>query len=389
MPYKNKERQKEAQRKWELSNAERRKGDRHKPTEKRHASKKESASKSMRKGREIEASERPFLPRIEGIDGETQNGKYVLLASSKRPPLYKKEGIYATDFLEYLLEAPPGTIQVGYVFRYDIIKLMSGMTDKQRRILIKKKWLTYKRFDKPNILIQVEHSSPRRLRVWEFEWPGTIREFWDDKKLGKHRTAKVLRKAVLYSIEHFSSTGAFLDTMKGWGLLERGSDAEKFMIAMKNLRGWSLWDDAPRDILEEYNAMECYMIEQWCEQIITFYSFLGIRLDGSRYSPLNGYGSAAKKLLKKYNAKIHFQENGIFTVDQLSRLYIAGRSELFRRGEFKNVYYYDLKNAYVTAISQIPSLSPQEVRWETMTYPSPGNLEYFGVSKVSWKPRFK
>src|SRR5437870_2019966 len=62
------------------------------------------------------------IPNIEGIDGETQNGRYVLLASSNRPPLYKSEGITANEFLDYLLEAPQGTIQVGYVTSYDITK---------------------------------------------------------------------------------------------------------------------------------------------------------------------------------------------------------------------------------------------------------------------------
>jgi hypothetical protein len=325
------------------------------------------------------ASDSWKMPKIEGIDGETQNGRYVLLASSDRAPLYNLNGITANDFLDYLLEAPKGTILVGYVTHYDITKgLLSGLTDKQRQILFKKNnpnWLVYNRFDKP-VTIRIHCVPHHVLEVWEYEQMD-LRDFWENKK-----SRKLLRKAVLYSIERFSSSGPFLETMENFGL-----DFDKlFMNSMKNLRGWSLWEEVPQDVLIEYNFYECCMTKAWIIEVILFYHFIGIDL--TRY---NGYGSSAAKMLRKLKAKEHFQQSDIFSITELSKLFIAGRSELFRNGEIKDVFYYDLKNAYVTAFSLIPSLSPSKVSWKEIKYPSLEDLEYFGVSRVSWKekPNYK
>ena len=164
-----------------------------------------------------------------------------------------------------------------------------------------------------------------------------------------------------------------------------GFDLDKsFMNSMKNLRGWSLWDEVPQDVLMEYNFSECCMTKGWLIEVIFFYHFNGIDL--TRY---NGYGSAAAKMLRGLKAKEHFQQPGIFTITELSKLFVAGRSELFRNGEIKDVFYYDLKNAYVTALSLIPSLASEKVRWQEIKYPSLEDLEYFGVSRVSWKPNSK
>ena len=331
---------------------------------------KHRAREGMRKRRKALATWN--IPHIEGIDGETQNGRYVLLASSDRPPLYNPKGITALQFIDYLLEAPKGTIQVGYVTHYDITKgLLSGLNDTQRHILLDTEWLAFNRFDKP-VTIRIHYIYHRTLEIWEYEQMD-LKDFWDKNKKWNR---KFLRKAMLYSVERFSSSGPFLETMENFNMLLD----KPFMESMKKLRGWSLWDEVPRDLLIEYNRNECVMTKIWTYGVIFFYH--GIGIDLRRY---NGYGSAASLMLRKLNVKEYFQESGIFTIDELSRLYIAGRSELFRNGEISDVYYYDLKNAYVTALSLIPSLSPKKVRWQEIRYPSMEDLEYFGVSRVSWK----
>lgn len=312
------------------------------------------------------------IPNIEGIDGETQNGRYVLLASSNRPPLYKSEGITANEFLDYLLEAPQGTIQVGYVTSYDITKgLLSGFNDTQRRILLDTEWLAYNRFDKP-VTIRIHYVYHRTLEVWEYEQMD-LKSFWE-----KRSERKLLRKARLYSIERFSGAGPFLECMEGCGLLFE----KQFMESMKNLRGWSLWDETPKEVLIDYNRNECELTKYWAISIIFFYHALGINL-----TSYNGYGSAASKMLQKLHARDHFQQSGVFSIAELSTLYIAGRSELFRNGEIKDVYYFDLKNAYITAFSLIPSLAPSKVQWLEVKNPSLEYLQWFGVSRISWKPK--
>src|SRR5207249_1200728 len=116
--------------------------------------------------------------------------------------------------------------------------------------------------------------------------------------------------------------------------------------------------------------------------IILFYHMLGINL-----TSYNGYGSAASKMLQKLHARDHFQQSGVFSIAELSALYIAGRSELFRNGKIKDVYYFDLRNAYITAFSLIPSLAPSKVQWLEISKPLLQDLFWFGVSRVSWKPR--
>jgi hypothetical protein len=322
--------------------------------------------------REVRKSKPWSKPNVEGIDGETQNGRYVLLASSDRAPLYEPNGITANQFIDYLLEAPKGTIQVGYVTHYDVTKgLLSELNDTQRRILLDTEWLAYNRFDK-DVTIRIHYIPHRTLEIWEYEQMD-LEDFW-----AKKDERKLLRKARLYSIERFSGAGPFLETMSSFGY---DFDAQ-FMESMKNLRGWSLWDEAPKEVLIDYNFTECSLIKQWANDILDFYSILGIKL-----TSYNGYGSAASKMLQRLHVRDHFQQEGIFSIADLSKLYIAGRSELFRNGDIKDVYYFDLKNAYVTAFSLIPSLAPSKVRWETVRYPSLEDLEYFGVSKVSWKPK--
>ena len=356
----------------------------------------------MRKRRATLSSLSWHMPKIEGIDGETQNGKYVLLASSDRAPLYKPQGISALEFIDYLLEAPKGTVLCGYVTHYDVTKgLLSGLSEGLRKTLIENEWVTFTRFDKPTT-IRIHYIPHRTLEIWEcnglenpnqkyvFEISDKKRErpiapiAWDLQPAQGYykskRRLKVQRYVILYSVERFSSAGPFLECMENFGF-----DLDKsFMNSMKNLRGWSLWDEVPQDVLMEYNFSECCMTKGWLIEVIFFYHFNGIDL--TRY---NGYGSAAAKMLRGLKAKEHFQQPGIFTITELSKLFVAGRSELFRNGEIKDVFYYDLKNAYVTALSLIPSLASEKVRWQEIKYPSLEDLEYFGVSRVSWKPNSK
>lgn len=352
----------------------------------------------QRKRRKTLASLSLNIPNIEGIDGEAQNGKYVLLASSDRPPLYNPYGITANEFIDYLLDAPKETVLCGYVTHYDITKgLLSGLSEHLRETLVKKEWVTFNRFDR-EVTIRIHYVPHHTLEIWEcekLENPNQKYVFENSDKKRERPIApiawnlepakgyykskmrlKTKRYAILYSVERFSSAGPFLETMENFNFL---SD-KPFMESMKNLRGWSLWDEVPKDVLIEYNFNECCLTKRWIYSVIFFYYGLDIHL-----TRLNGYGSAAAKMLRKLNAKEHFQQSDIFSVTDLSKLYVAGRSELFRNGEINDVYYYDLKNAYVTALSLIPSLASSKVRWEEVKYPSLADLEYFGVSRVSWK----
>src|SRR5437867_11109752 len=167
-----------------------RKGDRHKPRQgDRHKPRYEKVRILAKRGmRKLRGTRDPLswkLPNIEGIDGETQNGRYVLLASSDREPIYNPKGLSANDFIDYLLDALKGTILCGYVTHYDVTKgLLSGLNDAQRRILIgpnKKKgegkqWLAYNRFDRP-VTIMINYVPHRTLKIWEYRQTD-LKEFW-------------------------------------------------------------------------------------------------------------------------------------------------------------------------------------------------------------------
>jgi hypothetical protein len=278
------------------------------------------------------------------IDGESIDGKYVLLGTSH--PSYSledREGIKTDDALAFLFSLGHNrhlraahTSFVGFFFSYDVEMILKDLPDKIKR-----------RVFNPRMIL-TKAKGFRKDRVFYKDWEITYikRKYFSVKRRGKNHGITI------YDVSGFF-TGfperSFIAVCRQLGI-----EVPQEIIEGKADRSAFLWDNYEK--IREYNRIECDIL---ANQMMRRIYNMCVSQD---LVPRHWYGSSAvgNFALRKWNIRDYMrrtvQQNmsGYFW-DAITRAYFGGRIEAFKLGTMRKIYAYDINSAYPWAITNLPS----------------------------------
>lgn len=271
--------------------------------------------------------------------------RYVLLANSLLGNIYNPDGLSTRDCLRFLLDtktwAGKKSALVGFAFNYDINMMLRDV------------------------------GKARLIELWQ---AGETR--WYDFKLS-------WIPSKMFTVTEYGRTARVYDT---FGFFQC-SFAEA-------LEGWKV--DAPAQLDEKKAARSSFTekdIEDIttycygeCEALVTLMTRVEESLESVNLKPKTwvGAGSIAGSLLRRENIHEHVAEDNGFgdTIhDGIMCAYFGGRTELFKQGNFKSLYGYDIRSAYPYAMQALPSLVGARFALDETADP---DLDRLALCRVRW-----
>ena len=273
---------------------------------------------------------RPFV----ALDGEGISNRYILLASSNRPPLFNRTGIDTESALLYLLDLPRGSrshgerpIYIWFSMDYDVNMMLQDLP------------------------LEGEKGSIEDLRKNGFTWWHDFRIQYIPRKIlriskdGKHHSS--------YDVWGFFQ-GSFEKATKEWKV-KIDTVISKGKAARSDFTKWS-----KKNIIR-YNAAELVSLAELTEKLREAISPLELPIQGW-YGP----GALASSWLQKQKiTQYQNRENEDKYLEVSSRAFFGGRIDAIGYGFLKPAYHYDIISAYPFAITKLPDLS--NIHWEIST----------------------
>lgn len=271
------------------------------------------------------------------------------------------------EMLEYVVDVAeryPYALHVGYGFKYDANMLIFGLMEKHIVKLWKTGCVSFK-FDEQYL--------------WTIKWiPGKM--FTVSKRWGRTRNSRAKVSVTIYDFSSFFGT-TFIDAAERI-LGDTLSDDDLSVITHgKKARGHQDWSDMPA--IRHYWSREIVLIRRVFEQFRDVMYRAGFALR-EWYGPgaLANYINATKQLRPHMAAAQITSGIMPIQVHEASKIaFSGGRFELFQAGRITGpINAVDINSAYPYALTQVPSLHPDEGEWVHVE--NPENVERFGVYRI-------
>jgi hypothetical protein len=271
----------------------------------------------------------------------------VLLCRTGSAPLADlgAGGLHSIACLEFLLRAPPRSLQVCFGLGYDV-----------------NNWLR----DLPRYCLQeLWDSNVTYWKDYRIVW---LPERWFEVKSVDGRYAKVTEVFGFFQ-------SSFVAALESWGI---GAPAE--ISRMKAERGTFRRADLER--VRRYCESECGLLVELMGQLREACSEAGA-------TPQSwiGAGSIAAALLNRHGVEPHHRydleiASKHVAEAEIAGAYYGGRFELLHQGVHRHVQSADLKSAYPAAATELPSLRGARLRRRKRFNPT-----RHGIWRVSWDLR--
>jgi hypothetical protein len=286
---------------------------------------------------------KPFL----AVDGEACEGDYVLLCRTGSHPLadLRPGGLHTIAALEFLLQAPKGSLQVCFGLGYDVNQWLRDLPRRQ--------------------LVELWERNLTYWKDYRIEW---VQSKWFSVKAIDGRFAKVSEVFGFFQ-------SSFVAALEGWGI---GSPAE--IKRMKAARGSFTRSEIER--VTRYCEAECALLAELMDRLRE-----ASREGGVQPANWIGAGSIANALLRRHGIESHHRYDEEIASDHVAKheirgAYYGGRVELLAQGVHRHVASADLKSAYPHAARSLPSLKASKLR-KRKTF----NAGRHGIWRVRWDLR--
>lgn len=285
-----------------------------------------------------------------GVDGEgytieeTGDHIYYMMASSLGNSVYDEAGLSTYSCFRFLLDtkrfAGKNSILVGFAFNYDINNMLRDVAKSH--------------------LVELFKTGRTRWRHYRLQW--TPNKYFTISDWRKRESVRV------YDTFGFFQT-SFVKALEGWRI-----DAPPMIEHMKRRRSDFTPEMAERVL--EYCVAECVSLVDLMNALRD--SIRSVNLPVSQW---HGAGAIAAALLAREGVHNHVQRDSVYGDLQPSILaaYYGGRSEVFKMGEFPELWGYDIRSAYPAACVELPSMVGASFVKGT---PAPGEI---ALQYVRWR----
>lgn len=283
----------------------------------------------------------------EGITPDGQRKQNYVLFGNSRGYSRQSYSLTSDECLQLIIDtemAHPNAIHFGFGFSYDAEMILRDVPIKQMTILKQKGAVIWHGY---------------RIEYRKGKW------FQISKRVGKAKVACRIWDVISF----FGTTLAvalreYLGEIPELDAIEKGKEGRKTFA---------------------YADLDSFIIPYWKTELkymVLMMNSLRERLYGAdlRIRQWHGPGAIATNAMKTYKVADHMCRDIPEDVSQASQYaYAGGRFELFKIGRERNgVYAYDIRSAYPSAITELPSLSNGE--WRHVD--SPTQCARFGIYRV-------
>ncbi len=353
---------------------------------------KKPTAKRKRAGFDAARKDRSAARRIIGVDGEghdTPDGRhiYTYLAAVDEHGVcvseaYNPEGLTHEQCAEMLLAIPRNSLKFGFMFSYDVTKIIEEMSPVDRYYLMRpniRGAKACKNTDCKKVFGGEAKACPacggREFRSYtrSLRWRGRMYGFFNGSlSIGIERNQEKgigARSCKVWDCFRFFGC-SFVEALKSWSPKEippeeRVATEEQIarILEMKNKRG-AFETEAP-EAVKAYCREECHLLAVMMRKLIQAHDDAGIHL--TRYE---GAGSTATALLKKFEVQLYrgprAREMAGALAEAVACAFFGGRFENSGIGKFKRkVHGFDVSSAYPYALSFLPCLACGT--WERVT----------------------
>lgn len=287
---------------------------------------------------------RLMKPRpIIGVDGEgydTPDGRHVyvyLCASDEEGNVvtdaYNPDGLSTQECIDCLSQIPKRSICFGFMFTYDVTKIIEALTAEQRY------WLVH-----PDLRTRRRGKRMWRRKVCGFDY------FAGHFSHSTYNAEKESWRRDFYIWDCFKFFGcSFVNALQTWNV---GTPEQRERIAIMKLKRGS-FDRIDVNEVKAYCAEECTLLARMMRKLIDMHVAAGIEL--KRY---DGPGSTAAVLLRRHGVMKYSPKKFPARVTELAKhAYTGGRFENSHIGEIrKPCHGFDLNSAYPAAMVKLPCL---------------------------------
>jgi DNA polymerase type B, organellar and viral len=280
---------------------------------------------------------------IIGVDGEghdTPDGRHVytyLCAADEAGRVVtdaeNPNGLTTDECVRCLSRIPKRSLCFGFMFTYDVTKIIEGLTPEQRY------WLVH-----PDLRTRRHGKRMWRRKVSGFDY------FAGHFSYASYDGEKERWRRQFYVWDCFKFFGvSFVKALETWNV---GTREQRERIArMKLQRGH--FDRVDAAEVRAYCQEECTLLARMMRKLIDTHRAAGIEL--KRY---DGPGSTAAVLLRKNRVMSYAPKKYPKRIEELARhAYTGGRFENSRIGEVREPCHgFDLNSAYPSAMVGLPCL---------------------------------
>lgn len=306
--------------------------------------------------------------RFVGIDGESVDNRYVLLAAASDDgwsayiePRKGDDELRTADCLRFIAHLPKAVVW-GFSFSYDVNMLLRELRPRTVRRLYETgrcRWLNF----------SIEYVPKKMLRVIE--------------RTSSFKDAKRVAGAVVWDMFPWQQT-----SFATW--LEDEQLATPKEIArirdMKHKRATFSADE--RKEIIRYCLSECRYLAKGAHRLVETIEAGGFTTGGKYYSP----ASLAKAKMKAEGVKAYMTDPPKELEHAIESARFGGRAEVGRSGPIEGpVWQHDINSAYPTELAALPCLA--HGRWVRNQFvpgfdnDRSGPLYRYTLLRVSWKPR--
>lgn len=305
---------------------------------------------------------RPKHRQFLGVDGESVDDRYVLLAAASdegwEDYVECPEGLHTADCLRFIARLPTAAICWGFSFSYDVnMILWKVRPDTVQRLYDngKCRWRNF----------YVEYVPKKMLRVVEYAHSG--------------KGAEKVASTVVWDMFPWQQT-SFANWLRDNELADEAAIAD--IEAMKNKRATFAADE--RDEIIDYCLAECRLLAKGARRMVDTITVQGFRTGGKFYSP----ASLAKAEMKRQGVGAFMSDPPEHLLRHIEAARFGGRAEVGQSGPIEGpVWQHDIRSAYPTQLAGLPCLA--HGGWRRDRTRTIARLEPTSLVRVSWKPRHR
>ena len=315
----------------------------------------------------LEKEERDACKSCEGAGKISDGHIYTYLAAVDEEgdliaEAHNPDGLTHEQCAEMLLSLPRKALKFGFMFSYDVTKIIEEMPAIDRYYLMRPKTrearscMECKRpATRKDTKCRAKSCGSEKIRKFtrSLDWRGRSYDYFNGSftiSSGK-KTKSVVSTKIWDCFRFFGC--AFVEALKDWKI---GSDAQIARISdMKGKRG--AFDQESPDAVKAYCREECHLLALMMRKVIDAHKDAGIPL--KRYE---GAGSTASALLREnkvgdFKGPRHADLEPALA-DAIASAFFGGRFEDSVVGHVdRPVHGYDISSAYPFALASLPCLA--------------------------------
>jgi hypothetical protein len=298
-----------------------------------------------------------MIKELSAIDGECEEGRYTLLASST-DAIQSADRLTTRQCLDFLLdEAQKSSRLFGYGIGLDVCHWIADLTDRQKKLLA----------EKGRVYTQ------QGIRFYRLIYrPGAYFTVQQLSTIPTGNVATVLRSATVVDLMKWFRK-PFAAVCEDWDL---GDSFSRVLIRQgKESRGQG-FEFSKYKFLLSYNSAEIGACRELAEKIREGFLELGLPFT----FPFT-IGTVAGSLAAKNRIQNHWQEAPKELETPIRSAFFGGREQCARYGHFPSAVQWDIKSAYGWALMQMPSM--RDCVWAKRPNYELEDHQWY-LAKVSW-----